>query len=174
MATTYTLIASHTVSTPVHSITMGSIPQTYTDLLVGFSLRSDYGVAHHEGQFTFNSVSTGYAQAFLVGANGSTNSYIQSGQSIATWSLAINGGGSTANTFSNGEIYFPNYSSTSVAKSWSTNAVTENNASNAAQFMVGGLNTSTAAISSLTFYAWQNFINFVSGSTFYLYGIKNS
>lgn len=174
MANTYTLLNATTISSPSYSVTISSIPQTYTDLLVAFSLRSDYGSAHHEGQFTFNSVSTGYAQVFLVGANSSTNSYIQSGQPAATWSLAINGGGSTADTFSNGEIYFPNYSSTNVVKSWSTNAVTENNASNAAQFMVGGLNTSTAAISSLTFYAWQSFINFVAGSTFYIYGIKNS
>jgi hypothetical protein len=151
---------------------MSSIPQTYTDLLIGFSLRSDYGLVHHEGQHTFNSVSTGYAQVLLVGANSSANSYGQSGQPIATWSLAINGGGSTANTFSNGEIYFPNYSSTSITKSWSTTAVTENNTSNAAGFMVSGFNTSTAAISSLTFYAWQNFINFAVGSTFYLYGIS--
>lgn len=174
MANTYTLLNATTISSPSYSVTISSIPQTYTDLLVKFSLRSDYGSVHHEGQFTFNSVTTNYAQVFLVGANLGTNSYIQSGQPAATWSLAINGDSSTANTFSNGELYFPNYSSTSIVKSWSETAVTENNGTNAAEFMVGGLNTSTAAISSLTFYAWQSFINFVAGSTFYIYGIKNS
>lgn len=176
MANTYTLIASSTISSATHSVTFNSIPNTYTDLLIDFSLRSDYGNNVHEGQFTFNSVTTGYGQVFFVGDGSAANSYgPQTNQPAATWSLAINGSASTANTFSNGEIYIPNYSSTTLNKTWSTTAVTENNATTAATWMVGGINTSTtAAISSITFYAWQTFINFVSGSTFYLYGIKKS
>jgi hypothetical protein len=96
------------------------------------------------------------------------------GTDAATWSLLINGGSSTSDTFSNGELYFPNYSSTTIAKSWSSTSVTEDGSTYGVQYLVAGQNTSTAAISSLTFYAWQSFINFVAGSTFTLYGIKNS
>ena len=175
MANTYKLIEARTVSSATHSVTFNTIPQTYTDLLVTFSLRSDYNFNFHEGQFTFNSVNSGYSQ-ILFSADGSNPSSAgpQSGQAIATWSLVINGSASTSNTFSNGELYIPNYSSTTLGKTWSTTAVTENNATAAGTWMVAGSNTSTAAISSLTFYAWQSFINFVPGSTFYLYGIKNS
>jgi len=174
MALTYVAIAKTTVSSAVHSVTMNNIPNTYTDLLVKFSLRSDYGFNYHEGQFIFNSVTANYSQRLLVGDGSSANSYTGSGAAAATWALVMNGSISTSNTFSNGEIYIPNYASTTVAKSWSTTAVTENNATAAATWLVAGSNSSTAAISSLTFYAWQGFINFVSGSTFELYGIKNT
>ena len=175
MAKVYDLIEARTVASATHTVTLSSIPQTYTDLLVRFSLRSDFGFNFHEGQFTFNSVSSGYSQ-ILFSADGSNPSTAgpQSGQTIATWSLVINGSASTSNTFSNGELYIPNYSSTTLGKTWSTTAVAENNATAGGSWMVAGNNTSTAAISSLTFYAWQSFINFVPGSTFYLYGIKNS
>lgn len=173
MPNTYTLIASSTVSSPTYSVTLSSIPQTYTDLKIVYSLRSDYGTAH-EGQIRLNSISTGYSQKLLYGTGSGTGSAQPGGTDYATWSLTITGGGATANTFSNGEIYLPNYSSTSIAKSWSADGVTENNATSVVDYLVAGNNTSTAAITSITFYAWQSFINFVSGSTFYLYGIKNS
>ena len=173
MANTYTLLNATTISSPSYSVTIGSIPLTYTDLLVKFSLRSDYGTGH-EGQFTFNSVSTGYSQKLLYGTGTGQGSAQPGGTDSATWSLLINGGGSTAGVFSNGELYFPNYSSTTIAKSWSSTSVTEDGSTYGVQYLVAGQNTSTAAISSLTFYAWQSFINFVAGSTFYLYGIKNS
>lgn len=174
MATTYEAIVKTTVSSSVHSVTISNIPNTYTDLLVKFSLRSDYGSNYHEGQFIFNSVTANYSQKLLTGDGSAVNSYSSSGAAAATWALVMNGSSSTSNTFSNGEIYLPNYASTTVAKSWSTDAVTENNATAAGTWLVAGTNSSTAAISSLTFYAWQSFINFVSGSSFELYGIKNS
>ena len=172
MALTYTAIAKHTVSSAVHSVTMSNIPQTYTDLKVVYSLRSNYSGGGHEGQFIFNSVTSGYTQRLLYGTGSGVGSASPGTSSIATWTLTINGGTTTSSTFSNGEIYIPNYSSTSVAKSWGAEGVTEDNATGALAYLVAGTNTSTAAISSLTFYAWQSFINFVSGSTFELYGIK--
>lgn len=173
MPNTFTLISSSTVSSSTNSVTFSSIPNTYTDLSVRFSLRSDYGSNGHEGNFTFNSITSGYGQKLFVGDGSAVNSYgPQTSEPAATWGIVINGASSTSNTFCNGEVYFPNYSSTSVGKSWSTTAVTENNATSALTWMVAGRHTTTSAISSITFYAWQNFINFVSGSTFYLYGIK--
>jgi len=173
MASTYEFIASASPS-GVHSVTISSIPQTYDDLLIKFSLRSNYAGGGHEGQFIFNSVTSGYTQRLLYGTGSGVGSASPGTSSNATWTLTIVGGNDTSNTFSNGEIYISNYSSTTVAKSWSSDGVTENNATGALQYLVAGNNTSTAAISSLTFYAWQSFINFVSGSQIYLYGIKKS
>lgn len=169
------LIQSYTVASSTNSVTFTSIDQTYTDLLVKFSLRSDYGFNSHEGNFTFNSLTSGYGQTLFVGDGSSVNTYgPQSNEAQATWGIVMNGSISTSNTFSTGDLYFYNYSNTGVAKTWATTSVTENNASAAATWLVAGSHATTAAISSITFYAWQSFINFVPGSTFYLYGIKKS
>jgi uncharacterized membrane protein len=85
----------------------------------------------------------------------------------------MSAGSSTANTFGNSEMYFTNYTS-SVAKAVLTVSGTENNASAVFNQIAGHINTTTSPITSITLTAWQLFINFVAGSTFYLYGINNS
>lgn len=174
MASTYKLINEYTVTSATHSVSLSQISQDYTDLLIKYSLRSDYGSTYQEAQFTFNSVTSNYSQQLVVGNGSSYNSYNSTGAAAATWSLVMVGSTATSSTFSNGELYIPNYSSTTLPKTWSTTAVTENNAESAGIWLVSGRNSSTAAITSLTFYAWQSFINFVPGSSFYIYGIKNS
>lgn len=170
MPNTYTLIASNTISTPAYTFTMSSIPQTYTDLLLVCSIRSDYSNSS-EAQILINSLTSGYNGTLFSGTNG----YVGSSQAAHTWSLVMNGSGTTSNTFSNVEIVIPNYSSTTLQKTLMTNGVTEDNStSNAFRWMVGSRNTTTNAVTSITFQAWQSFINFAAGSSFYLYGIKNS
>ena len=174
MAITYQLISSFTVATPAHSVTMSSIPATYTDLLVVASMRTDYSESS-EGKFLLNNITTGtYNGRLLVGDGSVANSYPAPGAAAATWGLVLNGSGTTTNTFSNVEIYMPNYSSTTLEKCFSITGVTENNATSALTWMVGSRNTTTGATNSITFQAWQSFINFVAGTTFYIYGIKNS
>jgi hypothetical protein len=171
---TYQLIASTTVVTPAYSVTMSSIPSTYTDLLIVASMRSDYS-GSSEGQFLINSITSGtYSGKLLTGNGSSVNSYSSSSAGAATWGLVINGSASTSNTFSNVQIYMPNYSSTTSAKSFSIEGVTENNGTSALTWLVASGNTTTAAINSITFQAWQSFINFVAGTTFYIYGISNA
>jgi hypothetical protein len=80
--------------------------------------------------------------------------------------------GLTSNTFSNSEIYIPNYAG-SNKKSFSADIVMENNATTAFSTLNASLWQGTAAISSLTFFD-HNGNNFVQYSSFYLYGIKNS
>jgi hypothetical protein len=87
--------------------------------------------------------------------------------------FSVNGASSTSSTFSNGELYIPSYTA-SQNKPIGMFAVTETNASDDAYKSVGaGLIRETGAISSIVL----NLItgpNFVSGSSFFLYGIKNS
>jgi hypothetical protein len=172
MANTYTLIASTTVSTPAFSVTMSSIPATYTDLLIVASMRTDYS-GSSEGQFLINGLTSGYHSKLMVGDGTTPAFYSNSSLTAATWGLVLNGSGSTSNTFSNHQINILNYSSTTVTKSYTVDGVTENNGA-ALTWLVQGGNSTTAAVSSITFQAWQSFINFVAGTTFYIYGIKNS
>jgi hypothetical protein len=79
--------------------------------------------------------------------------------------------GETANTFSNCEMYIPNYTG-STAKSVSAESVTENNATGALAVMVAGLWTGTAAINTIQIRPYTaGGGSFAAGSTFSLYGI---
>lgn len=179
MATsTYNLIASQVVgSGGASSVTFGSggtIPQTYTDLKVSFSARTNNstGGAWDNIYITFNGNSSGYNQILAYGYDsGSTASASGSSGSQFTFVYAPRSA-ATANTFGSGELYIPNYTS-SNQKSCSIDTVVENNSSSSYFLaMTAGLWTNTAAITSITITANSN--SFVQYSTFYLYGIKNS
>ena len=79
---------------------------------------------------------------------------------------------STSDTFSNDEIYIPSYA-VAQNKIISVFNVLENNSTT--NYWINadaGLLSNTAAITSITITASGS--SFVSGSSFYLYGIKNS
>ena len=175
MADTFYLINKILVSSPTYSVTFSSIPQTYTDLKLVFSTRSDYGAAGgSEVEIAINSVTTGYSSLMIYSNNGtSLSSATATANPFYTWGGGMVNGASTANVFANSELYIPNYTG-SNAKSATTDSVTEQNGTATFMNLAAHLNTTTAPITSITLYAWQSFINFVSGSTFYLYGIKNS
>jgi hypothetical protein len=77
---------------------------------------------------------------------------------------------STADTFTNAEMYIPSYLS-SANKPISQITSMENNTTTAFIEAHAHLIGSSTAINSITFTASGDF---VSGSSFYLYGIKNS
>ena len=162
---TFTKIETITVgSGGVASVTFSSIPATYTDLVIMASARSDSSVM--DFQLRFNGSSANLTDRWLYGDGSST-------ASINNASLYIEGnrGTWTANTFSNTQIYVPNYTSANY-KSVSIETVTENNAATANAFMIAGLWSNTAAITSATILPASG--NIVQYSTFYLYGISNA
>jgi hypothetical protein len=77
----------------------------------------------------------------------------------------------TANTFSNSEIYIPNYTS-SNNKSFSSDSVTETNATSAIAILSASLFASSTAISSISIAPVAG--TFVQYSTAYLYGVSNA
>jgi hypothetical protein len=77
----------------------------------------------------------------------------------------------TASTFSNVEIYIPNYNS-SVNKVASAIVAHENNNSAAYTSANAFLRSVTDAITSVDLVSASG--NYVSGTSFFLYGIKNS
>jgi hypothetical protein len=174
MANTFTLIASSTVgSGGAASIDFTSIPSTYTDLVLKISLRAANASAYNSSQLSFNNSATGYSYIALWGNStgavsvSNTNTYFE-------W-MYSDAANATANTFSNTEIYVPNYLS-SNSKSVSFDNVTENNASTTNSVLtnlMAGLWSGTAAINSIKITAGSS-STFVQYSTAYLYGIRNS
>ena len=82
----------------------------------------------------------------------------------------VNAANSTADTFTNFEIYIPGYAS-STYKNFSIDSAQETNATTAYTELWAMLWSNSAAITSITL---NSDANWVSGSSFYLYGIKNS
>jgi len=167
MANTYTLIEAKTLGSTTASITFSSIPQTYTDLKIVMSVRSDNTNPSNTVDITFNGNTSSFTNIYLIGTGSST----ASGSNFGRYAGAQNSANETANTFSNSEIYIPNYTG-SNNKSYSADGVYENNATAAGQGLVAGLWSNTAAITSIGITGYAG--NFLATSTFYLYGISNS
>ena len=170
MPNTFTKIASNTVSTAVSSITFSSIPATYTDLVIKVSARATYAANFQDINIRFNGSATGYSSRLLQG-DGSAATSANNASGALVWGANSVSANATANTFSNGEVYIPNYTSANF-KSISTDSVTENNATAAYIQVAAGLWSNTAAITSIEMYLGAG--NYVQYSTFTLYGIKNS
>jgi hypothetical protein len=167
MANTYTLIASNTVgSGGVASVTFSSIPATYTDLVVKISGRNTSSGDWFN--LNFNGSTANFTGKQLFGTGGAAYSY---SKTDGTEAYVNNNSSTTASTFSNSEIYIPNYAG-STNKSFSIDSVTENNGATAYAVLYAGLWSQTAAITSLTFAPNSNTL--AQYSSFYLYGIKNS
>lgn len=174
MPATYTLIASNTLSSSAASVTFSSIPATYTDLVLRFSARSDLaGQITTTALITVNSNTSNYSYTYLLaqGTSGSQLSGLASAQTAAI-GLYATGATATSNTFGSTELYFPSYAG-SANKVMSSFGTTENNGTNSSIAVVANLWSNTSAISSITLTAAGS-SNFVSGSSFFLYGLKNS
>ena len=174
MANTYIQIGS-TVTVGVGgaaTIDFSSIPSTYTDLLIKLSTR-DTAITANTGavKVTFNGSTSSYTNKNLnvsgsAAASGSTGTtYIDVGLNAVMPTT-----GNTTSTFSNIEIYIPNYAG-STYKSVSSDSVGENNGSAAYAGIVAGLWSNTAAITSISIAPATLFAQY---TTAYLYGIKNS
>ena len=170
---TMTLIASNTVgSGGVTTYTFSSIPQTYTDLILKVSARTNASGTYVDDLILqFNSSTTNYSYTQLYGTGSAVGSGNSSGLAGA-YAGTFDSTNATANTFGNSEMYIPNYAGSNY-KSISANAVTENNATASFQNLVASLWSNTAAITSITL-ASLNGGSFIQYSTFYLYGINNS
>lgn len=167
MPNTFTLISSVTVNTSTSSsIDFTSIPSTYTDLCVKFSIRGDNSAAYGI-YINLNSSTSSFTTRWIEG-NGST---VNKG-TTARFIAAETPSSATSNIFCNGEFYIPNYAGGSY-KSITADNVTENNSTTAYQDLNSNLWSNTAAITSISLVP-QSPMSFVRYSTASLYGIKNS
>lgn len=171
MANTYKLIASSTVgSGGATSVSLSSIPGTYTDLLVKVSARIDNA---NGGMFVkLNNSSSNYVSYRINVDSGTLGAGTQSTSYLFMWAT---GTWATANTFNNSQLYISNYAG-SNHKSLIIDSVNENNSSStyAAGFIAGKW-SDTSAITSIDFTPeGSGSPKFDQYSTFYVYGIKNS
>lgn len=176
MPVTYQLIASNTLSSSAASVTFSSIPGTFTDIVLRLSVRSDRVANSANLGLKINGATTNYSSVYML----KTESGTATGGRIISTDLAYsylgvsNAANSTSNTFTSAEVYFPSYT-ISQNKSFSVFGAFENNDTNVSM-IIGSANlySSTSAITSLEITSPVGPSNFVSGSSFFLYGIKNS
>lgn len=163
-------IASTTVGAGgAADITFSSIPATYTDLCIMFSLRDNLAGVNNNILLTINGSTSGYSERSLYGDGSATTSASRSNVNIGLfYSGSAN---ATSNTFANGSIYIPNYAG-SNNKSTSIDVVTENNAITAYAVLHAALWSNSAAITSIKLAS--NGATYSQYSTATLYGIKNS
>lgn len=153
-----TLISTTTVSTPVASITLSSLPQTYTDLLIVVSPRSDSASTALNLLMQFNGdTGANYAYKYLRGSGATVGVGGGTGQTSILANSVVPGSTATANTFGNITYTIPNYAG-SLSKMVLNNGVSENNAATSYQTLNGGAWTSTAAITSIAFTTTGNFV----------------
>lgn len=166
MANTYVKIASVSVgSGGASTIDFTSIPSTYTDLIVKLSGRTSETFNYASYTININGSATGFTGKDLYGIGTNPGS---ANRTVTYYNL--NGAPSTANTFSNIEMYFPNYTG-STNKSFSMDAVSEENGNLNNASLIAGLWSNTAAINRITFTGTNNFVQYSSAT---LYGISKS
>jgi len=175
MPTTYQKIASVTVGAgEAANIDFTSIPSTYTDLVVLYSMRGANASTIATVDITFNNSTSGYSNRSIFGTGTVMYTYTYNTLQYL-WGGLYQGNSTTSNTFGNGQIYIPNYANSTLAKSVIIDQVSESNSTSGdAAFATinGGLWNNTAAITSVKLR--NEYGNWKQYSTATLYGIKNS
>jgi len=168
---TYTLISSNVLSSSAASVTFSAIPATYTDLVIRASIRSNQAGNVDPLKLQINGLTTTiYSSTFLYGNGASAGNGTQVNEADLQF-FPSEGNNPTSSTFSSIEIYIPSYT-VSQNKPVSGFSATENNGTTAYVGITAGLIRSTATISSILLAPVNS--TFVSGSSFYLYGISNA
>ena len=172
---TYTLISSNVLASSAASVTFSAIPATYTDLVVRASIRSDRANVADGLFLTFNSDTASVYSATYLSVNNSS-SVVGSGYANGTptnvYYFYTDGANATANTFSNTELYIPSYTA-SQNKPLSLTSMAEGNTAAFSMGVNAGLWRNNAAVTSINIVSFVG-ANFVTGSSFYLYGISNA
>jgi hypothetical protein len=167
MPKTFTKISSTTVgSGGASSVTLSSIPSTYTDLCLKYSIRNTS--TNPTVVALINGSSSNFLRTYIVGSGTSINSAVNDASNYIGYSTVST---DTSNTFANNELYITNYAG-STFKPFMVDNATENNATTAYSYLGGSIWSSTSAITSIDISVFGG--NLAQYSTFTLYGIKNS
>jgi hypothetical protein len=173
MTANYVLLENIQLTQNAASVTFDNIPSSgYTDLKIVCSARGTQAAASNALTMRFNGATTNYSSRELVGGgSGTPASSTRTTLGSAMYVGNISGNSSTSNTFSNTEIYIPNYTSSSTHKSVSVDAVSENNATEAYATFLAGVWSDNAAITTIDLISLAAHGTLMAGSTFSLYGI---
>jgi hypothetical protein len=171
MPNNYVLLERIELNASAASVTFANIPQTgYTDLKIVASARLDYSAAVASLGVYLNTAASDTTYRWLRGNGSVAASGNSGGNQTDFYPGEVPALTATANTFSNTEIYIPNYTG-SQQKSMSADSVSEQNGTVAYPYFSAGRSTKTAAVTSVTVRGFGGSGNLVSGSTFSLYGL---
>lgn len=164
MAKTYTPIATTTLSTAASTVTLSSIPQTYTDLVIVSQPISTSSEAIVYIQF--NSIGgTSYSSTYVYGSGSAASSGRRSSSGLGVIAENAYATSTAGNTIFITNIF--NYANTTTYKTYLSRGNRVD--SQGAEAMVG-LCRDTAAITSVGFAIGGT--TFAAGSRFTIYGIK--
>lgn len=155
------------------SVTFSSIPQTYTDLVLRCSIRTNNGSNEFPLALILNNnTSTLYSYTRLQGySNGPSSTRVSNDveSNIGSVPDTI----STSNTFSSTEIYIPNYTTTTSKPFLTTNFMENNVTTYVFQTHQAVLYRNSTGITTIKLQAPSGYsaAMLVSGSSFYLYGV---
>jgi len=173
MPNTYNLIKSHTLSSTQSSVIFSSIPQTYDDLILHCSARTNTSGNWQGIYLKFNGESslTANKATLLIYSSGSGSAGFTNlnGCFVGDFTAAS----SPSNYFTGSETYLSNYRSSNTYKTFSSNSIVMNGSNNS--FLESGVLSWTSggsALTSLEVIPGAN--SFVQNSTFSLYGISYS
>ena len=162
MSSTYEPIATTTLGSAQSTVTLSSIPSTYTDLILisnNLSSSNQNGLTIRVGNGSVDSGSN-YSVTFLYGTGssalsgrGTNNTFITAGRSTSNWGTGI--------------TQFMNYANTSINKT----VLSRGSSADAIVIAYVNLWRSTAAINIMTI-GTESGGTISAGSTFTLYGIK--
>jgi hypothetical protein len=171
---TYTLISSNVLASSAASVTFSAIPATYTDLVVRWSSRADNASAANTNWVELNADTSGnYSYAYIQGGGSAGVSSAYGVAEAALYAGRQDAANATANTFGSAEMYVPSYT-VNQKKPISMDSRQEDNSTEGFAMATATLWQGTAAITSIKIRPNAGGQNFVSGSSFYLYGISNA
>ena len=162
MPTRRQLIQKIELNSDASSVTFSNIPQNYTDLKLVYSIRNTN--TNNYQTMNFNGSTSNFSQRELQGDGSSAGSGSRTDSLIRASVVPSN---FTASTFSNTQIYIPNYTS-SLYKSFNVKTIVENNSTTGYTWMISGLWSNTSTISSIGITS-----SMAAGSSIYLYGITH-
>jgi hypothetical protein len=177
MANTYQLISKNTLASSTNTFTFSSIPQTFNNLVLKWSMRGTSG-GWNGINMTFNGITTSTYSYHMLYASGNNSAsfdpYIAS--SSATPNAYIYAGINSIPSqdtylWNIGEMVIPNYNLTQGKQTFHY-SMGERNTTEAYRGHGAGYANETAPISSITMV--NNTSNWVANTTFYLYGISNA
>jgi hypothetical protein len=171
MANTYSLISRITVgSTPSPGLTFINIPQTYTDLLIRFSVKGD-GTSTPTAKLSINGSTllvTGKGiEAYGSAGSGTTAASISNGAYVV-----YNSTSQTSNTFTSTDVYISSYAN-QLFKAIASESAMENNNTGQSDWrgLFGLMYASTNPVTSVGLLTNAG-VEFTQYSSASLYGIK--
>lgn len=164
MPATYEPIATNTLTADTASVTFSSLPSGYTDLVL--VINSKGSVTNYPAIRVNGDTGTNYSRTQVGGNGTSAGSNRDTNSSLAY----INGvsGNDSSNFNYVATVNFMNYSNTTTYKTFISRSSNAGNGTDATVNMW----RSTAAINSITILL--NTGDYITGSTFTLYGIKSA